>query len=345
MCSICFKLLLSQDATITVWKDSAIGAIWNKATSTVAYNKADKNGNFKIYLSDSLGKNEAPLTFSAWKNDRHQWVEEWYPSGKYLFCYIEKEEYVKEKGHKRKQVDATPGYGAYTDLWLVSRDGKQAWQLTNLPNNYNSGIIHSAISSNGKLFGWSERIKAPNFFDMNLAAGAYVFKIAEIELDSVPHFSNIKTYQPGNKLALNELEGISNDNTTISFYSSFETKNIFKTPIYTLNMLNGSITKLTNESFAQAPTYTPNGNKFIYMTGFECDIFPFQLQGADWWIMNTNGFDKKRLTYMNKKNHPHSVNRFRLAGSISCMSNNSFLGGVMTKSLGLTGYTVKVIFR
>lgn len=47
---------------------------------------------------------------------------------------------------------------------------------------------------------------------------------------------------------------------------------------------------------------------------------------------------------MNVKNHLHSVNKFRLAGSLSFISNNSFLGGVMTKSLGLTGYTAKVVF-
>ena len=80
------------------------------------------------------------------------------------------------------------------------------------------------------------------------------------------------------------------------------------------------------------------------MTGFQCDIFPFEVQGSDWWIMNTDGTQQRRLTFMNKKNHPQSVNHYRLAGVISFMSNTSFLGGVMTKPLGLTGHTVKVNF-
>lgn len=337
--------VFSQTSTITIWKDSAIGAIWNKTSATVAYGKMDAKGYYKIFLSDSLGNNEQPLTFSGWRSDRHQWPEEWDPSGNYLFCYIEKAEYVKEKKHKRKPVDATPGYGAYTDLWLVSRDGKQAWQLTNLPNNYNSGIIHSAISPDGSLFAWSQRIKAPKLTDMNLAAGAYVMKVADFVFDSVPHFENIRTFQPGGLLAANELEGISNDNTTLSFYSTFETKHLFRTPIYTLNMISGEIKRLTTESFAQAPTYTPNGAKIVYMTGHECAIFPFEIQGADWWIMNPDGGDKKRISYMNVKNHAQSVNHYRLAGSISFISNNSFFGGVMVKPLGLVGHTVKVVFE
>lgn len=337
-------LVFSQKSTITIWKDSAIGALWNGTTHTVVYNKKDKEGYYKMFISDSAGNNETPLIYPGWKTNRQQWAEEWYPSGKYIFCYIEKAEYAKEKKHRRKPVDAVPGYGGYTDLWLISRDGKQAWQLTDLPNNYNHGIIHSAISPDGTLFGWSERIKAPKYMNMNMAAGAYVFRIANFVFDSTPHFENIRTFQPGGKLALNELESISNDKKTIAFYSSFESKNIFNTPIYTLNILTGEIKKLTNKSFAQAPTFTLSGNKIVYMTGYECDIFPFQIQGSDWWIMNTDGSDKKRLTYMNKWNNVQSVNKYRLAGSISFISENSFLGGVMTKPLGLTGYTVKVVF-
>ncbi|CAN5328400.1 hypothetical protein BH09BAC5_BH09BAC5_17320 [soil metagenome] len=334
----------SPIVTITIWKDSAIGAIYNKATSTVAYGKPDKKGIYKIYLSDTLGNNEKPLTFPGWPADRHQWAEEWDPSGKYLFCYIEKTEYVKEKIHKRKPVDAIPGYGAYTDLWLVTRDGKQAWKILNLPNTYNSGIIHSAISPDGKLFAWSERIKAPKFGSMNMAAGSYVIKVADYTFDSIPHFNNVRTFQPGNVDAANELDGISNDNTFITFYSTFESKNLFATPIYTLNIKTGDIKKLTTESFSQAGTFTPDGKHIVYMTGADCDIFPLEIQGADWYIMNTDGSDKKRLTWMNKKNNPQSVNHYRLAGSISFMSDNTFLGGVMTHPFGLIGYTAKVTF-
>ena len=39
------------------------------------------------------------------------------------------------------------------------------------------------------------------------------------------------------------------------------------------------------------------------MTGAGADIFPWQLQGADWWIMNVDGSDKRRLTFMNVRGH------------------------------------------
>lgn len=346
---VCFSQTNNQkkqiEVTIDLWKDSAMGAIYNKATNQVAYGKPDKNNYYKIYLSDSLGNNERPLNYAGWCDSCQQWPEEWHPSGEYLFCYVEKEEYVKEKGHKRKPVDAIPGYGAYTDIWLVSKDGLKAWKLLDLPNSYNSGIIHGAISDDGTLFAWSERIKRPKFLNFNLMAGSYVLKVANFTFDSVPKFTNIKSFQPGGVAACNELDAISKDNTFITFYSTFESKNLLATPIYTLNIITGEITKLTSKSFAQAATYTPNGKQLVYMTGDGCDIFPFEIQGADWWIMNTDGSEKTRLTYMNKRNHKHSINHYRLAGCLSFVSDNTFLGGVMIQPFGLIGKTVKVTFK
>lgn len=346
----CFIILMtpltcySQLSTITMWKDSAIGAIWNEKTATVAYGKPDKKNVYKIYLSDASGNNERPLTYLGWSPDRQQWAEEWLPTGDYLICYVEKTEYAKEKGHRRIAADAIPGYGGYTDIWLLSRDGKQAWQLTDLPNTYDHGVIHGAISKDGTLFAWTERVKAPKLLDMNMMAGAYVFKVADLVLTPKPTLINIRTYMPGDVLAGGEVESISNDKTTISFYSTFESKNIITTPAYTLNMATGKITKISTGSFSQAPTYNPSGTRLVYMSGLGCDIFPWEIQGADWWIVNPDGTGNRRLTFMNVKDHPQSVNHYRLAGSLSFINDTCFLGGVMTKPLGLIGQTVKVSF-
>jgi Tol biopolymer transport system component len=332
-------------ATLTMWKDSAMGPVWNEATKTVAYGKPDAQGYYKIYLSDADGSNERPLTFAGWRTDRHQMVEEWHPSGDYLFCYVEKDTYAVEPNHTRIPDDAIPGYGGYTDIWLIKRDGSQAWPLTNLPNNYDSGVLHGAISSDGTTFAWTQRIKAPGpWWDFNLNTGTNVFKVADFTLTPTPAFSNIRTYQPGNVDAGGELESISNDKNTLLFYSTFESKNIVATPLYALNLTTGVITRLTTKSFSQCPTFTPDNTHIVYMTGDSCDIFPWEVQGADWWVMKSDSTEKIRLTYMNITNHPQSVNHYRLAGSLTFLSNTSFLGGVMTNPAGLVGYIAKVSY-
>jgi len=332
-------------AVMSMWKDQVMGAIYNPMTNSVAYNKPDNNGLYKIYTSNIDGTNETAITYAGWPTDRQQWAEEWDPTGQYLFCYIEKTTYATETGHTRKPEDAIPGYGAYTDLWIVKRDGSQAWQLTNLANDYDHGIIHGAVSKDGTLFAWTERIQAPVFLDPNLSTGAYVFRVADVSYGATPTLSNIRTLQPGGVLAGGEVESISADNTNVLCYSTFECKNIITTPIYKIDIASGATTKLTTESFSQSPTYTPNGQHIVYMTGRDCDIFFGQLQGADWWIMDPDGNNKRRLTFMNKKDNPQSVNAYRLAGSLSFINDSTFFGGIMTKSIGLEGYTALVKFK
>ena len=334
----------SNYASMSIWKDGVMGTIYNEATQTVAYNRPDVNGVYHIFLASPDGSNEIALTYPGWPTDRQQWAEEWDPTGQYLICYVEKTEYVSEPDHTRIPDDAIPGYGGYTDIWLIRRDGSEAWQLTNLDNDYDKGVIHGAISVDGTKFAWTERIQAPVFLNLNLGAGAYVFKVADISYGVGAQLSNIQTYQPGGVLAGGEVESISPDKTDILVYSSFESQNMLATPIYRINLANGATTKLTEESFSQSPTYTPDGQKIVYMTGAYCDIFPGQLQGADWWIMDWDGSNKRRLTYMNKQDHPQSFNSYRLAGSLSFINNNSFFGGIMTESLGLVGYTAFVSF-
>ncbi|MDR0801718.1 hypothetical protein [Fluviicola sp.] len=334
----------SSYASMEVYKKDAMGVIYNQATNSVAYNKPDADGTYKIYISGFDGTGEIQLTYPGWASNRHQWAEEWDPTGQYLYCYVEKTDYVPESGHTRTPQDAIPGYGAYTDLWIIKRDGSQAWQMTNFPNDYNHGIIHGAISHDGTLFAWTERIQAPVLFDLNLAAGAYVFKVADVSWSPQPAFSNIRTYQPNGEVAGGEVESISPDKTDILVYSTFESHNLVATPIYRISLASGSTSKLTDESFSQAPTYTPGGQQIVYMTGKDCDIFPGQLQGSDWWIMNADGSNKKRLTYMNRKNHPQSINSYRLAGSLSFINDSTFIGGIMTQSLGLVGYSALVKF-
>ncbi len=341
------QLVAGTDTTpamITPWKDGVMGANYNASTSSVAYGRPDVNGIYKIFISNADGTNEQALTYPGWQSDRHQWPEEWDPTGQYLFCEVEKNEYVNEPGHTRSSTDATPGYGAYTDIWVIRRDGSQAWKIVDLPNHYNSAVTHAVISKDGTLFAWTERTQAPVFLDANLGAGAYVFRVAAITYSPVPVLTDIHTYQPGNVAQGGELESISPDKKTLLLYSTFETKNIIATPIYSIELAIGETRKLTSESFSQCPTYTPDGKHIVYMTGRDADIFPFSVQGADWWIMNADGSNQHRLTYMNKKDNPQSANQYRLAGSLSFMSDTTFIGGVMTNPLGLSGNTVKVNF-
>ena len=332
------ELAEERRCSVTDFKtDGSIGGRWNAATQTLAYSRPDADGYYQAYVADADGNHERLVTNPAWPAHRHQFVVDWHPSGKYLFVEVEKAD------HPGSSDDAIPGYGAYTDLWLVTPDGAKAWLLFELPNDYDHAITHGIATPDGTRFTFTERVKAPNFLDVNLAAGSYVFNVADFVDDgATPHLENIRPYQPGGVDQGGEVDGFAEDDATIAFYSTYVTKNLFASRIYTWNTNTGNIVELSHDSFAQAPKYTPSGGRIVYMTGSGADIFPGEIQGADWWSVGVDGSAPRRLTFMNQWDGAHSVNHYRLAGVLSFDSDTSFYGDVMTQPLGLVGKIVKV---
>jgi hypothetical protein len=87
----------------------------------------------------------------------------------------------------------------------------------------------------------------------------------------------------------------------------------------------------------------------ILFAALTVSLFEMQAASADVPPSEPNcvvdGTQKQRLTYMNKRHGRQSDGHFRLAGSLSFVSDNGFFGDVLTKSLGLTGYIVYVRLR
>lgn len=324
--------------------DGSMGGRYNAATRTLAYSRPGPDGYYRAYLSQRDGTNERHLTYAGWAENRHQFVLDWHPSGRYLFVEVEK------PTHPRSSVDATPGYGAFTDLWLVTPDGARAWKLVEPPNDYDHAITHAAVSPDGNRITWTERIKAPNMLDVGLWAGSYVFQLADLahatgRPGETPHLENVRTAVPGGRDQGGEVDGLAADGWTIAFYSTFRTHNLLATRIYTWDVRDprpDNIRELSFDSFSQAPRFTPDGRSLVYMSGSGADIFFPELQGADWWAVDRDGSRRRRLTFMNKRGSPQSVGHYRLAGVVSFDSDRSFFGDVMTSPWGLVGKIVKV---
>jgi Tol biopolymer transport system component len=319
--------------------DGSVGARWNPATRTLAYARANPDGHFHVFLSDADGSRERRLFLRDWREDRHQFAAEWHPSGKYLFVEIEKPE------HPGSSKDAIPGYGAYTDLWLVTPDGEHAWKLVDEPNDFDHALTHLATSPDGSVVAWTERIRRPNMLDGARWAGSYVFRVATF-VDGVkgdaPRLEDVRAFIPGEVEQGGEVDGVSPDGHSIAFYSTYETSSLIATHIYTWDLRGKDIVELSTDSFSQAPRYTPNGESLVYMSGSGADIFFGELQGADWWVVGKGGENRRRLTFMNRRGSTQSVGHYRLAGVISFDSDRSFYGDVLTFPFGLVGKIVKV---
>lgn len=144
-------------AAITdIGHDGRIGAKWNAATQTLAYGRPQKDGHYRTFVADRDGSGERRIAFSAWRDDRHQFPAAWHPAGELLAMLVEQDDHAS--------VDAIPGYGAYTDYWIVTRDGGRARKLYALPAGYDHAITHAALSPDGSKFVWTERVAAEREF-------------------------------------------------------------------------------------------------------------------------------------------------------------------------------------
>jgi hypothetical protein len=313
----------------------AIGVKWNAARGLLAFGRPGQNNRFDIWLSDRDGGSARRLTNPAWNDARHQFPIAWHPSGDYLVVLVEK------SGHGGNGWDATPGYGAHSDYWIVKPDGTGATLLVESPDDNDHALTHAAFSPDGSKFAWTQRIKGPKWFSVELGAGSYEFDVADFVAAPTPHLENVRRIVPGGKPQGGEIESMT-DNRTILFYSTLDTHNMLATPIYSMDIESGVMRRLTTESFAQTPTPTADGKRIIYMTAADSDVKPAKINGADWWIMDLDGSHKQRLTSLSVQGSSQSNGGRQLAGSLTVIDDHTFYGDVLTKIFGLVGYIVKV---
>lgn len=307
--------------------ESGGGVRWNYKNNKLTYMKQLQDGYYDIFTADADGKNEKNLTVNHPNlPNKHQGAPDWHASGKYILFVAEK------KKHAGDSYPALPGFGGFSDIWLISSDDAQVWQLTDLPNDYDHGILLPQFSHDGRKIAWAERIKRPQYLSQLLLPGSYVIKVADFIEHPQPHLGNIREYRPGGE-AFYEVSSFSPDDEELLFTSNYDTKTFWKNQIYKLDLASGKATRLTQEDYNEHPSYAPDGKTIIYMTGYQNDRFGLW-QGTDWWLMNSDGSNRRRLSSMNKRGHPNSTGKAVWAGVVSWSPDGSwFYGDVQTSLL------------
>jgi Tol biopolymer transport system component len=156
-----------------------------------------------------------------------------------------------------------------------------------------------------------------------------------------PHLENIRRIQPGGE-AFYEASDISPDGRSLVFTSNYDTKNFWKNQIYSYDLSTGASKRLTVDGYNEHPSYTPDGRHIIFMSNNEVDRLRL-LTGTDWWLMDADGGNKQRISFMNSKKHPHSDGHPMWAGLVAWSPDGDwFYGDVQTTLIGLKGKIIKV---
>lgn len=221
----------------------------------------------------------------------------WHPSCDYLVVQAEKQEHEKIRF---KHV-LTPGAGVLNDLWLVDLARKRAQPLRVVDNERGQGTLHPHFSEDGKKLSWTEMVEKGGF-RKGKELGYWKLMVADFQMKGgEARLSNVQSFTPGGK-GFYENHGFSPDGKKLIYTSNTEAKR-FGNDIFVLDLDTGRARKLTDGNYNEHALFSPDGKHIVWISSTESD------RGTDYWIMDADGSNKRRLTFFNEKGHPHSAGR------------------------------------
>jgi Tol biopolymer transport system component len=289
----------ATDLTYILRKDGRIS--FCSANNLIAFDQAESDYYYKIWTMDKDGKNPTPLTVdNPILPNRHHGNPDWHPSGEFMAIQVVNPDiggiFSGTFGYK---LYTSPGAGVQNDVWILKRDGSAAWKITNVTNQ--GGVLHPHFSKDGSKLVWAEMISPyPS------PTGTWVMKLGNFSVvGGVPVVSNIITLKPGN-YQWYETHGFSPDGSTLIF-SIMPWGGASKDfDICTYNLVTAELrmlTEPTEQQWDEHAHFTPDGKQVIWMSSAENHLLPEEITQTsvktDYWIMNADGSNKKRLTFFN----------------------------------------------
>jgi Tol biopolymer transport system component len=309
---------------------------WSPSENLIAYDAPGLDGNYQLHVMAPDGSNDRCLTCNHPGLPKgHHGAPTWHPQGRYIVFLSEKAQ------HPGISYEALPGFGQYCDLWAITPNGKQVFQLTDLPNAKGNGVLMPHFSHDGYYLSWTRMKTPPNIFDptQRQAAGYWTLRVARFD-DSAgrPQLSEERSYEPAVD-AFYENDGFTPDGSGLLFTGNPGGQSVWQSQVYLLDLASGAISaQLTSTSYNEHAVYAPDGARILWMTNQDNGA-----NGAtDWWIMNADGSNKQRLTYFNKFGSGQFRGKVWATDASFSPDGTSFIGYIQNNLITQRGPIVRV---
>lgn len=285
--------------TIELLQDPGGRVSWLHSGNVIAFDKKGKDRRFDVYVMQLDGSHVQCLTCDTQVPQLNNGNPVWHPSGSYI-VFQAQDPALQVPSTPLADFFTTPGIGINNNLWIMTADGSTCWQLTHVKDRH--GTLHPQFSPDGKKLLWSEVT--------NPSGKTYLWavKLADFTVEGgEPRLTNVQTLQPLD-LQLYETHGFSPDGTKILFSGVEKGEYYYDMEICLFDMVNGETVRLTdNDEWDEHAHFTPDGKSIIWVSS---EGIP-QVKGDSWedtltspprldyWIMNADGSNKRRLTWFN----------------------------------------------
>ena len=248
---------------------------WSRAKNLIAFDRV-VNANYEIFTMKPDGSDVTCLTCNKQGlPEGHRGQPYWHPGGEYIVFAAENTDFER-MGWGLADV---PGLGRNHNVWIMTSDGSQYWQITHYPENW--GVIRPSFSHDGKTLYWNEEYSMEKYpgvgcpWNLNKVRrgeewGLWHIKLADVSFGpDGPEVSNIRNVVHSD-LVLLEGSGFSPDDQRLLFTSANLTETegtaYWGGDIYAGDPGGGSLTRLTNTPYYhdENAEYSPDGKKIVW---------------------------------------------------------------------------------
>lgn len=328
--------------TITTIKEPGWRVDWSRSHGLIAYDTAQiRNGYFDVRVMSLDGSADYCLT--CWAPEqappglkKNKGQPAWHPSGNYIVFQAETDDSTVSPNA------SSPGRGVNNVLWLTDRNGTEFHQLT-LPSTSTpaTGVLHPHFSEDGEMLSWTEMYEPWAPGQAGKGAGFWRLMTAKFVTENgPPRLEDIEPHLPMAE-GFYENHGFSPDGRLLIFSSNAARTGLLdriNNDIFTLDLLSGAVTRLTDANYNEHASYFPGGRKILWMSN-KGNLN----RGTDLWIMDPDGLQKERLTFFNRGNCPERApDRVLTSDSSINATGDKIVVYVQDELLGYAGKIVLI---
>ncbi len=276
---------------------------WAPKGDWIAFDKTDHAGYSRLHVARPDGSLQRCLTCEAFSfRKRHAGNPTWHPSGRYILFQLEK---PLRGGGRPVPFLTVPGRNLGDDLWAITLDGRQFWNLTNRAEQ-GGRVLAPRFSHEGDKVVWSQRVGSGGG-----TWGRWVLRVARFETSrGTPRLRRIRTYKPGGRQLFYESYGFTADDRGILFGANLDPgRSEAGLDLFVLRLDSGELERLTSssEELDRFARFSPDGRKIVWASSRDIlgrrTVFERRDRTAsaplDLWIMNADGSARQRLTRFN----------------------------------------------
>jgi dipeptidyl aminopeptidase/acylaminoacyl peptidase len=324
-------------ASIKVLVQSGARPHWSPSGESIVFDRRDASGYAHLWLTDLRG-NERPLTAGDSEvGSRNSGNGVFHPSGKYIVFIAEEPRHFMD--HSKEIGD--PGVGLFCNLWATTPDGHQFWRLTQIPVKLSlldrmpvMGVVNPHFSPDGSRLFWTERY--------NKGGGNWgLWRVQSADFSvarGVPKLANVRSVLTAGRGNYITAMGFLNSREVV-VAGNLDGQHEYGMDLYVVNLDSQATLNLTKtpELWEEGSCVTPMHRDIIYMSN-EASPYKLDFGNSNWaaqpierdyWIMDSSGTNKRRLTWFNDPAASEYLGGRNIVASCDVSPDGRFLAGTL----------------